>query len=61
MKSMEIEDHGDVGSVMVEGDHENNDEDSLFEHKHRKIQQTPSQTFKTMATNNLETLIPWFC
>jgi hypothetical protein len=46
---------------MVEGDHENNDEDSLFEHKHRKIQQTPSQTFKNMATNNLETLIPWFC
>ncbi len=45
---------------MVERDHEGNDEDSLFEHKHRNIQQTLSHTSKAMATNNLKTLTPWF-
>jgi hypothetical protein len=48
------------GSIMVEGDHEGDDKDSLLEHKHHKIQQPPSHTSKTMATNNLETLIPWY-
>jgi hypothetical protein len=46
---------------MVEKDHEGDDKDSLLEHKHHKIQQTPSHIFKIVATNNLETLIPWFC
>jgi len=46
---------------MFEGDHENNDADSLFEHKHHKIQETPSHTSKAMATNNLKTLTPWSC
>jgi len=46
---------------MVEGDHEGNDEDYLFEHKHHKIWQIPSHISKAMANaNNLETLIPWF-
>jgi hypothetical protein len=46
---------------MVEGDHEADDEDFLLEHRHRKIQQTPSHTSKAMATNNIKTLTPWFC
>jgi hypothetical protein len=46
---------------MVEGDHESDDEDFLLKHKHRKIGQTFSHTSKTMAINNLETLIPWSC
>jgi hypothetical protein len=37
---------------MVEGDHEGDDEDFLFEHKHCKIRKTPSHTFKAIATNN---------
>jgi hypothetical protein len=49
------------GLTMGEGDHENDDKDFLLEHKHRKIGQAFSHTFKTMATNNLETLIPWSC
>ncbi len=44
---------------MVERDHEGDDEDSLFEHKHRKIPQTPSHSSKVVAINNLETLTPW--
>ncbi len=40
---------------MVEGDHEGDDEDSLFKHKHHKIQQTPSHISKVVAINNLET------
>ncbi len=49
------------GSTMVEGDHEGNDKDSLFKHKHHKIGQIPSHISKAMANaNNLETLIPWF-
>jgi hypothetical protein len=44
---------------MVEGDHESNDQDSLLELKHRKIQQTPSHISKIVATNNFKTLIPW--
>jgi hypothetical protein len=44
---------------MVEGDHEGDDEDSLFEHKHCKIQQTPLHTSKVVAINNFETLTPW--
>ncbi len=48
------------GSTIVEGDHEGKEEDSLFEHKHHKIQQIPSHTSKNMANaNNLETLIAW--
>jgi hypothetical protein len=43
---------------MVEGNHEGDDKDFLFEHKHRKIRQPP-HTSKAMATNNLETLTPW--
>jgi hypothetical protein len=46
---------------MVEGDHEGNEEDFLFEHKHRKIQQTLSHIPKVIATNNLETLTLWSC
>ncbi len=46
------------GLTIVKGDHEGDDEDSLFEHKLDKIQQIPSHTFKTMATNNFETLTP---
>jgi hypothetical protein len=42
---------------MVEGNHEGDDEDPIFEHKHHKIQQTPSHTSKVATTNNLETLI----
>jgi hypothetical protein len=47
--------------VMVEGNHEGDDEDSLFEHKHHKIWQTLSHTSKAMAIDNLKTLTPWFC
>jgi hypothetical protein len=47
--------------AMVEKNHEGNDEDYLFKRKHHKIQQIPSHTSKLVATNNLETLIPWFC
>jgi hypothetical protein len=43
------------GSVMVEGNHEGDDEDYLIKHKHRKIQQTPSHISKVMVTNNLKT------
>jgi len=46
---------------MVEGDHDGNDENSLLKHKHRKIRQILSHMFKTMATNNFETLTPWSC
>jgi hypothetical protein len=46
---------------MVEGDHEGDDENSLFKHKHHKIRQTPSHTFKDMAINNLKTLTPLSC
>jgi hypothetical protein len=49
------------GLAMVEGDHENYEEDFLFEHKHHNIRQPFSHSSKTMATNNLETLIPWSC
>jgi len=49
------------GSPLCDGDHEGNDEDSLFKHKHYKIQQTPSHTSKVVATNNLKTLTPWSC
>jgi hypothetical protein len=49
------------GLAMVEKDHEGNDKDSLFKHKHCKIQQTPSHISKVVATNNLETLTPWLC
>ncbi len=45
----------------VERDHEGDNEDSLLEHNHHKIQQTPSHTSKIVATNNVETLTPWFC
>jgi hypothetical protein len=44
-------------SVMVERNHEGDDKDSLFKHKHRKIQQTPSYTSKAMAINNFKILI----
>jgi hypothetical protein len=46
---------------MVEGDHEGDDKDSLLEHKHHKVRQTPSHISKVMATNNFETLIPRSC
>jgi hypothetical protein len=49
------------GLTMVEGNHEGDDEIFLFEHKHRKIRQNPSHTSKVVATNNIETLIPWSC
>jgi len=52
---------GMQGSIMVEGDHEGDDEDSLFEHKHCKIQQTPLHTSKVVAINNFETVTPWSC
>jgi hypothetical protein len=44
------------GLIMVERNHEGDDEDSLFKHKHYKIQQTPSHTSKVMAINNFKTL-----
>jgi len=44
---------GMKGLIMVEGNHEGDDEDSLFKHRHCKIQQTPWHTSKVMATNNL--------
>jgi hypothetical protein len=47
------------GLVMVERDHEGDDENCLLEHKHHKSQQTPSHISKTMATDNFETLTPW--
>ncbi len=56
MKSMEIEDTRMQGLVMVERDHEGNDEDSLIKHKHRKIQQILSHISKVVAINNLKTL-----
>ncbi len=37
MKSMEIETMGVQRSVMVQRDHEGDDEDYLLEHKHCKI------------------------
>jgi hypothetical protein len=46
---------------MCKGNHEGDDEDFLLEHKYCKIQQTPSQTSKVVATNNFETLTPWSC
>jgi hypothetical protein len=46
---------------MVEGNQKGNDENSLLEHKHHKIQQNPSHTSKVVATNNFETLTSWFC
>jgi hypothetical protein len=46
---------------MVEGDHEGDDKDSLFKHKHCKIQQIPFHTSTIVATNNLETVTPWSC
>jgi hypothetical protein len=46
---------------MVEGDHESDSVDFWLEHKHHKIQQILSHTSKAMATNNFETLTPWFC
>jgi hypothetical protein len=49
------------GLAMVEKNHEGDDEDYLREHKCHKIQQIPSHTSKIVATNNFETLIPWFC
>ncbi len=49
------------GSIIVEGDHEDDDKDSLFKHKFGKIRQTPSHTFKLMAIDNLKTLTPWSC
>jgi hypothetical protein len=61
MKSMEIKDHGMHGLVMVERDHEGDDENSLLEHKHHKSQQTLLDTSKTVATNSFETLSPWSC
>jgi hypothetical protein len=61
MKSMEIETMGMQRSTMVEGDHEGDEKDFLFNHKPHKIRQTPSHTSKVMATNNLETLTPWSC
>jgi hypothetical protein len=45
---------------MVERNHEGDDEDFLFKHKHRKILQVLSHTSKDVDTNNLETLTPWF-
>jgi hypothetical protein len=48
-------------STMVEGEHEGDDNNFLFEHKHRKIQQTFSHILKVVATNNFEALIPWSC
>jgi hypothetical protein len=60
MKSIKIETTGMQRLVMVEGNHGGNDKDSLLEHKHHKIQQIPSHISKAMATNNLETLTPWF-
>jgi hypothetical protein len=44
---------------MVEGDHESDDNDSLFEHKHRKIRKTLSHISKSLATNNFKILTPW--
>jgi hypothetical protein len=49
------------GLAMVEGNHEGDDEDFLFKHKHCKIQQIPSHISKVVATSNLKTLAPWFC
>jgi hypothetical protein len=60
MKSMEIKNHRMQGSIMVERDHDGNDEDSLFEQKIVRSDNS-SHTYKAMATNNLETLIPWSC
>jgi len=59
MKSMGIEDHRMKGLTMVEGNHDGDDEDSLFEHKHLKIWQTFSHISKVVLTNNIEILIPW--
>jgi hypothetical protein len=50
---------GMQGSTMVERDYEGDDKDSLFKHKHRKIQQTPSHLSKVMGINNLKTQTPW--
>jgi hypothetical protein len=42
---------------MVKKNHEGDDKDFLFEHKHHKIQQTPSHTSKVMAINSFKILI----
>jgi hypothetical protein len=47
--------------IMVERNHEGDDEDFLFEHKFCKIWQTPSHTSKVVAINNFKTLISWPC
>ncbi len=46
---------GMQGSIMVEGDHEGDDKDFLFEHKHHKMRQIPSHTSKVVAINNIKT------
>jgi hypothetical protein len=61
MKTMEIETMGMHEFAMVEGYHEGDDKKIVLEHKHCKIRQILSHTSKTMATNNFETLTPWYC
>jgi hypothetical protein len=41
---------------MFEGNHEGDDKDFLFKHKHYKIQQIISHISKIVATNNIKTL-----
>jgi hypothetical protein len=61
MKSKKLKTTWMQGLAMVEGYHESDDEDFLLEHNHHKIRQTFLHTSKTMAINNLKTLIPWSC
>ncbi len=49
------------GLIMVEGNHEGDDEDSLFEHKHHKVRQPPSQNYGhqySQDTNSMVLLNP---
>jgi hypothetical protein len=47
--------------AMVERIHVGDDKDFSLEHKHHKIQQTPSHISKVVATNNFKKPTPWSC
>jgi hypothetical protein len=61
MKSMKLKTTVMHGLILVERNHEGDDENYLFEHKHYKIRQIPSHTSKIVATNNFKTLTSWSC
>jgi len=59
MKSKKLKTTWMQGLAMVERDHENDDEDFLFNTNIARLNNF--FCILTMAINNLETLIPWSC